>query len=364
MDRLSTWERMQIIYKHHEPDRVALNEWFWSSTIQRWMSEGLPANMAERYDLSEFLGLDRFVTVEAGIDTSPRYDSYVIEENESYCIKRTPWGGTIKNFKPVSSTPQYIDYIVKDEATWEEAKKRMLPERDRVDWEYLKNNFGKWRAQGAWISICPLFGTELTTTEICRMDTVLLAMIDNPAWVADMLNHECELSLELLEMIWQEGYKFDEVMWYDDMSYKNGMLFSKRIWEQLVKPYQKKVIDWAHSHGIKAYLHTCGNAKAIIPDLVDMGLDSLHPLEVRAGMEPMKIKKEFGQHLVLRGGFDVGNMVDLDAFKKEADEKLPVMMESGGYVFSCDHSVPHDVSLENYKQIIKIVKKLGSYCNK
>ena len=54
-------------------------------------------------------------------------------------------------------------------------------------------------------------------------------MADDPAWVADMCDHGCDLALALLDMIWDAGYTFDELMWYDDMAYRNGLFFSKKM---------------------------------------------------------------------------------------------------------------------------------------
>ena len=63
---------------------------------------------------------------------------------------------------------------------------------------------------------------------MCGTENILYAMADDPAWPMDMFNHGCDLTLALLDMIWDEGYTFDELMWFDDMAYRGGMIFSKR----------------------------------------------------------------------------------------------------------------------------------------
>jgi len=132
-----------------------------------------------------------------------------------------------------------------------------------------------------------------------------------------MFNHGCDLSLSLLDMIWNEGYTFDELMWFDDMAYRNGLIFSRDMWKEMIRPYQKRAIDWAHAHGIKAHLHCCGNINELVPDLIELGLDALNPLEVKAGMDPIQTKMMYGNNLLLRGGFDVQNWSDIE--KAEAD---------------------------------------------
>jgi uroporphyrinogen decarboxylase len=82
---------------------------------------------------------------------------------------------------------------------------------------------------------------------------------------------------------------------------------------------------------------------------------------VKAGMNPEEIKRKYGKDLVLHGGFNAMLWKDLDAIKAEMKRLIPVLKESGGYIFAADHSIPNDVSFENIKEIIRYAKELGSY---
>ena len=358
MAEMTTLERMTRIYQHKEPDRVPITDGCWESTVSRWLAEGLPANTP----WAKFFGLDKFVMLTLDdIDTSPRFEEMIIEETDSYIIKQDCWGMVKKNFKPVSATFQHIDCKLKDPDSWKIIKARMTPTPDRINWKKLKKYYKVWRESGSWITVAPWFGYDIVNARMGDTETILLAMCDNPEWVADMFNHGCDLTLALLDMIWDKGYFFNEFMWFDDMAYKNGMLFSKRMWKDLLKPYQQKVVNWAHCHGIKAHLHCCGNINALLPDLINLGVDMLNPLEVKAGMDPVNVKKIYGNNLVLRGGFDVRNWDDPVKYENDIKTILPQMMTSGGYVFSSDHSIPDSVSLENYAQIVQLVKEIGKY---
>src|SRR3989304_6327437 len=87
------------------------------------------------------------------------------------------------------------------------------------------------------------------------------------------------------------------------MGYKQNQFFSLKMYRELLKPFHQKAIDWAHARGIPAYLHSCGDIRPFIPELVAMGLDGLNPLEVKAGVDPLAVKREFGDRLLLHGGF-------------------------------------------------------------
>lgn len=355
MHEMTTHERLTRVYAHQEPDRVPITDWFWDSTVARWQAEGLPHGA----DVARHFGLDHIVQLD--IDTSPRFEAAMLEETDSYTIERDSWGITKKNWKPISTTFEHLDHMVKDRASWQVAKARMTPSPDRINWAHLEQNYARWRAAGAWLLAAPWFGYDIVNARMCDTATILYAMADDPAWVKEMCDHGCDLTLALLDMLWERGYTFDELMWFDDMAYKNGLLFSKAMWREIVRPYQQRTIDWAHAHGIPAHLHCCGNIATLIPDLLDLGLDALNPMEIKAGMDPLALKRLYGRNLVLRGGFDIQNWSDPRRVEQDIRSTLPALMAGGGYIFTSDHSVADSVSYANYQHIVSLVKQVGRY---
>jgi uroporphyrinogen decarboxylase len=90
-------------------------------------------------------------------------------------------------------------------------------------------------------------------------------------------------------------------------------------------------------------------------------VDGLNPLEVKAGVDPLAVKREFGDRLLLHGGFNALLWNDVEAMEAAVRENLPVLMENGGYIFATDHSTPSNVSLEAFKRIVAVVKEVGRY---
>ena len=355
MAEMTSYERMKTIYDHREPDRLPIIDGPWGTTVRRWHEEGLPEGVSwiEYFDLDRIGGLS--------VDTSPRLDHWVIEDTDEYIIERNSWGVTTKNFKHTTSTPQDIDFVIDDPATWAEAKERLTPTDDRIDWKHLKKNYPAMREQNLWISAGAWFGYDIVNARMVGTENVLFGMADDPDWVRDMLDTLCDLALTLFDRVWDAGYTFDEIQWPDDMGYRNGMLFSKEMWADIVRPYQKRTIDWAHARGIKAQIHSCGNIMEIVPELVDLGLDVLNPLEIKAGMDPIGIKQQFGARLSFRGGFDARNWSAWETAEPEIREKLPTLMKGGGYVFASDHSIPDSVSFDTMRRIVELVKDIGTY---
>ncbi len=354
MKEMTTHERMSCIYNHKQPDRVPIIDIPWDSTLAAWQEQGMPSDILWQ----DYFDVDKIRMVNTyELDTSPCFEERIIEETDSYIIEEDKWGATIKNFKPVSATFEHLGQRVHDPDSWKIAKERMTPDPSRVDWKYLKKNYKNWREEGAWITVAPWFGYDIVSTRMCNSETILMAMAAEPEWVKDMFDTGCDLSLKMLDIMWEKGYEFDELLWYDDMAYKNTTLFSRQMWFDLVRPYQLKTVEWAHSHGVKAHLHCCGNISSLIDDLIDIGIDMLNPLEVKAGMDPIAVKKQYGDRIALRGGFDARNWVGAENAIEDIKTMLPILGKDGGYVFSSDHSIPHDVSLQDYKNIVEAVKK-------
>lgn len=355
MAAFTTRERFKRMFEHTEADRVPMLGSPWSTTLERWRREGMPRDA----DFAEYFDLDLVVGV--GGDISPRYEEKVIEETDDYIVRYDSWGTTAKNWKHASSTPHWMARTVVDRKSWAAAKSRMIMTRDRVDWNRLRDHYRIWREQGSWIQGGLWFGFDVTHARVVGTEQFLVWMAEDPALVSEIFNTELDCSLQLLGMIWNEGYTFDSVHWCDDMGYRNGTFFSVEMYREMLKPVQKRAIEWAHARGIVAHLHSCGNINAFVPELVEMGLDALNPLEVKAGMNPVHLKKTYGDRLVLHGGLNAMLWDHIDQIEAEIRTLLPILKQNGGYLFQEDHSIPDSVSLEDYRSILKLAKELGRY---
>jgi len=355
MREMTSRERFARMYAHQEADRVPIIDSPWGATIERWHREGMPEGMS----FVDYFGLDHVAGI--SVDNSPRYEWKVLAETEAYRVYTTRWGATQRDWKHAASTPEFLDFTIVDPASWAEAKKRMTPTRDRVNWDHLKQHYPRWREKGHWIEAGLWFGFDVTHAWMVGTERILMALVEKPEWCMDMFSHMLELDLALLDMVWDAGYTFDAVYWPDDMGYKYNQFFSLATYRELLKPFHKRAIDWAHAKGARAHLHSCGNVNPFLPELVGLGLDALNPLEVKAGMDPLAVKNTYGKKLVLHGGVNAVLWTDPEAIKAEMERVVPVLKEGGGYIFSSDHSVPSSVSLEDFRQITALAKKLGSY---
>lgn len=352
---MTTRERFQRMYEHREADRIPIIDSPWAGTLRRWHREGMP----EGVDWRDYFGIDKVESI--GVDITPRYEVKVLEDTDRYQIATTPWGVTLKNFKELDSTPEFLDYKVTSPEAWADAKARMTLEDDRIPWEWLKNNFERLHAEGRWIEAGFWFGFDVTHSWMAGTETVLIAMMEESEWAVDMFETYLDRCMALFGRIWDAGYHFDAITWPDDMGYKGTTFFSNEMYRELLKPTHKRAVDWAHERGIKARLHSCGNVMTRIDDLIEIGIDCLNPLEVKAGMDPIGLKERVGDRLVLHGGINAVLWDDREAIVSEIERDIPRLKENGGYIFSSDHSIPNVVSLENMKAIVAAVKEAGKY---
>lgn len=352
---MTTQERFRRIFEKKEADRIPIIDQPWQGTLNRWYAEGMPQGMA----WEDYFGVDKLGQVYG--DFSPRYPVKILEETKEYVIATTGWGVTLKNFKVPDSTPEFLDFKIKDSNVWQEAKRRMTEDIDRFDMERIQREYPKWKAEGRWLQANFWFGFDVAHSWMSGTETILIAMLEEPEWVMDIFNTYLDLSIAQYEKLLKLGYRFDEVYWCDDMGYKNTTFFSMEVYRELLKPVQKRAVEWIHKQGMYAHLHSCGYIMPFVPELVEIGVDALNPLEVKAGMDSVFLKQKFGDTLTLHGGMNAMYWEDIEATLQEIQRLVPILKQGGGYIFSSDHSIPNSVSLENYKAIVNCVKEVGSY---
>ena len=355
MAEMTSYERIKRMYEHRDADRIPVMDSPWGSTLERWRREGMPKDA----DFSDYFGLDQIPSI--WVDNSPRFPTKVIEETEDYIIDTTAWGATRKNWKHRGSVPETIDFLVKSPDDWKGAKARMTPDRDRVNWDHLAANYPKWKKRGLWISATFWFGYDITHAGFIGTERVLEAMITDPEWMVDVWNHELDVAIALHDRVWEAGYHADELIWYDDMGYKLHQFFSPAMYRRLLRPVHQRACEWARAKGLRIHLHSCGDIRPFVPDYIDIGIEMLNPLEVKAGVDPIALKQQFGDKLAFHGGLNAVLYTTPEAQWAEMTRVIPAMKAHGGYIASTDHSVPDNVSLDQFRQFVELAKKLGKY---
>jgi len=354
---MTSRERIKTVLEHREADRVPIQDTLWGSTVSRWRREGFP----EEVPADEYFNYE---LVQLGADLSARFPVQILEKNENYILTTTPDGGKRKNFRDYSTTPEIVDAPVKTKNDWLQLKSRLQPDYKRIDWATLYNQYHRAKADGKFICFGAATGYDRCQALI-NTEHLLILMVEDPETARDMFETVGKLTVDTLQMLRKEDYEFDGAFLYNDMGYKNSSLFSPKMYRELIFSIDKYIFGFCHENGMKTILHSCGNVKPLISSLIEAGLDCLQPLEVKAGMDLVELKKIYGDQLAFMGGIDVRKMVgaaaDPTAIEEEIKTKFETAKKGGGYIYHSDHSVPKNVSFQDYQKVMELVKKYGIY---
>jgi len=149
---------------------------------------------------------------------------------------------------------------------------------------------------------------------------------------------------------------------WGDVAYVKGMLFGAPRWREMFKPHIKALIDLFHEHHLMVIYHGCGNARDIFDDLVEIGLDAYNPLEAKAGLDVVELKRRYAGRLAWVGNVDVRVLEkgDPETIRRMVRHKLQAG-RGGGWVFQSDHSVSSSVKPESYELALRTLRELGDY---
>ncbi len=144
----------------------------------------------------------------------------------------------------------------------------------------------------------------------------------------------------------------DIVFFTDDLGTQNGPLVSPAIYRKLIKPYWAELIALVKKYNKKVLMHACGAIADFLPDLIEMGVDAVNPVQITArGMEPARLKRDFGKDITFWGGgvstqgvLDRGTVSEV---RDEARKNIDIFAPGGGFVFTPVHNLQHDVPAEN-----------------
>ncbi|MEW6355551.1 MAG: uroporphyrinogen decarboxylase family protein [Planctomycetota bacterium] len=352
---MTSRERVLAAIEHKEADRIAVHDSPWRTAIERWRKEGLPEKESPTsYFGYEFRANSADITMQLPVETK--------EDTDKYTVTTTGNGAIRRNWKDAMSTPELVGFTITTKALWEENKRRMTWNESRVKWEqqlqahktYTDGGFFRYMNFGpGFTAICNMVGPE----------NLMIAMVEDPEWTKDMFMTEARLCVACAEEMMGRGFELDAGWIFDDLGHKLRSFFSPAMYRDQLLPAHKLICDCFKARGKKMILHSCGYVMNLIPDLIAAGFDVIQPLEVKAGNDMLGLKKKYGDRLAFMGGIDVRAMADPDpkVIEEEISSKIPAMKQGGGYIYHSDHSVPDNVSFQQYCRTMELVAEHGKY---
>ena len=184
------------------------------------------------------------------------------------------------------------------------------------------------------------------------MEKFLMDLALNPGIPLYMMDRLTDIYVENTRRVLNlAGDRLDMVYFYDDVATQQSLMISPQMWEQYIRPRHQCIIDVAKSFGIPVMYHCDGALAPLLPELVEMGIDVLNPVQADAkGMDPEMLKKEFGDRLSFHGGIDIIKTLPsgtVDDVKAEVAELIRVLGQNGGYVLASSHHIQSDTPIDN-----------------
>ena len=153
-------------------------------------------------------------------------------------------------------------------------------------------------------------------------------------------------------------FKIDYAEIWEDMAYRNGPNISPKLFKKYIFPHYKRFIDLLKRNGVRLFvLDSDGNVQALLPLLIEAGVNCIFPLEAQSDMDARRLRKEYGESLAMMGNLDKRALIaGKAAIRKEVNNKF-TLIDEGGYMPSVDHLVPPDVSFSNYEYYVNLLRK-------
>jgi uroporphyrinogen decarboxylase len=365
-------ERMRKALAHEEPDRVPISDFFWGGFTARWRKElGLPPD-ADPYD---YYDLDWIVT-------TPNMDPWIrpfetIRETSDEVVVKTGFGLTARKLYSLPM-PEMVAWDVDAIEKLESAEFDDPRDRRRFfeggDNQIAGVGDGFQRDTPPWIDgvkklrpDIPVYGSMIEVSEcLTRMigqENTMMWIGEYPDRMGKAINRIGAFYLECAKACIDaaDGMLDGFVIW-GDVAYKQSTFVSPTYWREYFKPWVAEITAYAHANGLPVIYHGCGNVKAIFQDYIEIGIDAYNPLEVKAGMDAVELRRQYGHRIGFCGNSDiqVWESGDMDAVRREVLRKLNAA-KGGGYIFQSDHSVASDVSGHTYDAIVKLVREFGRY---
>ncbi len=369
---LAKLDRMKRTLRHQEADRVPVSDFFWGSFLSRWRED---LGLAPATDIYRYYDLD-------WIQFNPNLDPHIqpfeiVAENDEEVIVRTGFEALIRK-KLAYPMPQFLrfetDTLEKMEAfrfddPWDE-RRYFAAGDDQINGvgDGFVRNLAPFvdRVKAVWADF-PVFGGVCEAQEmlwrIIGSENVLLWIGLYPQEVARFVERIGAFSLGIVKaQIKAAGGLLDGMVIWGDVAYTQGMFFSPAYWRKVFKPCVKALVEECHAHGLPVIYHGCGNASSIFEDFIELGVDAYNPLEAKAGLDVVDLRRRFGHRLGFCGNMDVLTWADgsREDLKRAVLRKLNAA-KGGGYIFQSDHSVPSSVSGQNYDYVVGLVREYGKY---
>lgn len=210
-------------------------------------------------------------------------------------------------------------------------------------------------------------GPFQTACDLRGMDTFLTDMALRPDFAHALLDKVTTTIEGLLRLALQAGGKWFDLVELpgDDYAGNQNLLISPAMFRAFIKPCLARLVKIVREFdpGLKIMLHSDGAITRLIPDIISLGVDVLHPLEPLPATDIPAVKAQFGDQIAFLGGIDISHAMRGGREDVIADVKRCIgqLAPGGGYILAPSNHLQADVPAENVVTLFETAKELGKY---
>ncbi|AQT68678.1 methylcobalamin:coenzyme M methyltransferase [Anaerohalosphaera lusitana] len=338
-------ERVLLALNHIEPDRVPF---FYRDVPEAEFHVLKELGLSSRDELLEYLGVDfRWV--------GPGYVGPKLFDPETG-IKRDIWGIEYKYVK-LGERNGYWETVSNPLAECKSVEELEEYEWPRVEWfdfSVVTEKVRKYKDYA--IMTEPGFASpslfQCPVQGLLGQERAFMDVISDSEFFEAMVEKVLEFQLPFIDMMLEAGGgRIDLFRIGDDFGTQRGLLMSPVQWRKALRPGLKAMCELAENHHAHIYMHSCGAVRDLIPDLLELGVEVLDPLQVTAhGMVPAELKEAYGDKLCFSGGVDEQHLLregDERAVCESVVELLDDMAKGGGFFIGPTHNFEADIPVGN-----------------
>ncbi|PIP16517.1 MAG: hypothetical protein COX46_01785 [bacterium (Candidatus Ratteibacteria) CG23_combo_of_CG06-09_8_20_14_all_48_7] len=346
------------------------------STLVRWYEEGLPKSrdwyevLLERLGLPEEPSRER-ISLEIDFRMSPQFEEKVLEHKDGHYIVQD-WMGAITEI-----SDKYDYTYIRSSKDFVTRKWHKFPVENRRDWEEMKRRFDP-KTQGRYpvdlsercaklqdrdhVLTIAFNGPFWQLREWCGFENLCLFMAENPDFVMEMTRFWQNFVLAVLEPVLSRVAP-DHILISEDMAYKVKSMISPAMVRKFLMPVWQAWTARIRKSGCPVIeVDSDGYIEELIPLWIESGINVCSPIEVAAGNDLLAYRKRFGKNMAYRGGIDKRAIAKGGkVLEDEVMRVAPSLLKDGGYIPSCDHGVPPDISWQNFIEYSRLLARLTGW---
>ena len=357
-----------------EPDHVPLTPGHpRESTLAAWHTQGLAPGRDWLEALTQLVDVpcaafDTLTTVPVNFRMLPTFEEKVLAHRDGHYVVQD-WMGAITeisdayDYTYIRSAKDFVTrkwhrFPVQSRADWERLAWRYDPDdpaRFPADWAQVCDEL---RASGLAVAV-QLNGPFWQLREWVGMESLCLLLIDDPAFVRTMIAHWQRFTLALLERLTRD-LQVDVLMASEDMAYKAHSMISPAMARRFLQPTYCAWHELLATRGCRLFdMDSDGDVTELIPIWLESGFNCLNPIEIAAGNDPRAIRRTYGRRLAMHGGLDKRVLaVGGEAMRAMVREIVTPLVAEGGFIPSCDHGVPPDISWPDFVAYTQLLAEL------